>query len=925
MSLPSIHARRLATLILLAAAGTCAAEPCTLYKPRHIATAKANIERYAWAKGLLGSYRGSMASVMKRDREFFRQIIPDLTPGSTYGQVCPACVNQKCSMGETGVWLWSISQPDTLRCKYCRTEYPNEKYPETGRLDCPRMGQSFTYYINPQQQAHPGEDPGKYAYVWAGRPVQVSFSGVIRSEKLSWALHLPLPLAKLYALTGEAAYAERTAWILERLAEVYPRYLYHSYGGCFADMDPAEVAREMGRNPRAGKFAPGTICHPAEKMRVQFKDGSGALDAGFWGAGRFTTGAGGEGDALLAITVAYDLTRDAKHPDGRPVYTSEMTQRITQDLILAGCADLENYNEINNKCGPSRALSGAVGILFGQPERVRRAMEGIDLLLQDCFHFDGFCKESPSYSSMHLGNMGNIPDLLSGYSDPPGYVPPTGQPWRDFDAYQHLARYRLALQSMAQMLRPDRLMPVIGDTHSGSGLSAQYAEILADHYGPRYAGLLETALGGPLEKNGGEYALWHRDPDLPSKASSGESATSSLPIRTEYFPGWQVGVLRSGNDSSQTAFYFNGYCDHGHRHYDTLGLVYHAFNQELASDRGYIWDDPRNAWTKSTLAHNLVTVDGHNQDAKGRHSRLELFGVSPAAEVIQASADAYAACSEYRRTCVLVRLPDGGNYVVDLFRVEGGKVHQYGLNCNGRFLGLQGVEAAPLQEEIRWLANLRAAPKPPELWNAAWECEGKRLQLWMAGSLDRIVVADAPGWRSYRGDQLSAPPITQILAERRAAGKDSLQSTYAAVICPFQGEASPIRSVRLVAAESGTEQAMAVAIGREGATDYVVSCLDDEPHQFGPVRMAGRFGMATIDDSGRLMRAYLLEGTELSVGDRKLTAPSPRLTRKIIRVDDRQLELDEPLPAAMARPGRYFLTGQTGFEIESTEGNRLTV
>jgi len=908
----------MAALVVLLAPGLAPAEPCTLYKPKHIATAKANIERYAWAKGLLKSYRSGMAAVMKYDREFFRRMVSDLTPGSGYGQVCPACVGQKCSMGETGVWLWSVAQPDKLRCKYCKTEYPNEKYPETGRLDCPRMGQSFTYYINPEQQAHPDEDLGKYAYRWAGRPVQVSFSGVIRSCKLSWTMRLPLRLAKLYALTGEVPYAERTAWILERLAEVYPKYLYHSYGGCFADMEPAEVAREMGRNPRAGHFPPGVICHPAKSMRVRFKDGGGALDAGFWGAGRFTAGAGGEGDALLSITVAYDLTRDAKYADGRPVYSADMARRITEDLILAGCADMENYNEINNKCGPGRALSGAVGILFGQPERVRRALEGIESLLDDCFHFDGFCKESPSYSSMHLGNMGEIPDLLSGYSDPPGYQPAQGRRMDDFDCYQHLSRYRLALQSMAQMLRPDRKFPVIGDTTAGSGLSAQYVEILADHYGSRYAKLLETVLGGPLDKKAREYALWHRSPDLKVPADGVD-----LDLRTEYFPGWQVGVLRSGNDSSQTAFYFNGYAGHGHRHYDTLGLIYHAYRQELASDRGYIWDDPRNAWTKSTLSHNLVTVDGKSQDAKGRHSRLELFGVSPAVEVIQASADAYAGCSEYRRTCALVRLPEGGNYVVDLFRVQGGKLHQYGLNCNGRFLGLEGVKPAPIDEEIRWLANLRAAQNPPELWSAAWECDGVKLRLWMLGPLDRLLVVDAPGWRTYKGDQLHAPPITQILAERKAP-KD-LRSVYAAVLSPFKGDASPIAKVRLVPAEPATDQAVGVAVQRDGVTDYVLSSLHDQPHAFGPIRMTGRFGMATLDVSGRLVRAYLLDGTELSAGGRTLAAPVARITRKITKVEDRTIELDEALPAKMARPGRYFLTGRTGFEIEKFDARRLTV
>ena len=79
---------------------------------------------------------------------------------------------------------------------------------------------------------------------------------MIRAEKVHWALRQPSLLAELYALTGEVAYAERAAWILERLAEVYPKYLYHSYGGCFADMAPSEVAKEMGRHPPAGKFPP---------------------------------------------------------------------------------------------------------------------------------------------------------------------------------------------------------------------------------------------------------------------------------------------------------------------------------------------------------------------------------------------------------------------------------------------------------------------------------------------------------------------------------------------------------------------------------------------------------------------------------------------------------------------------------------------
>ena len=910
------------TLSLCLVAVPILADPCTLYKPRNIAIARANIERYDWAKQLLRSYQKSAKSLLAMDREAFRQIVPDLTPWSTYGQVCPQCVNEKCSMGETGVWTWRINKPDVIRCKYCQTEYPNPKYPETGRLDCPRMGQSFTYYLNDEQRAHPDEDPGKYAYRWAGRPVQVSFSGVIRAMKVHWALAQPLPLARLYALTGEAKYAQRTAWILERLAEVYTKYLYHSYGGCFADLPQAEVAREMGLHPTAGKFPRGVICHPAKSMRERGKDGSGGLDAGFWGAGRFTTGAGGEGGALLHIVVAYDLTHEACYPDGLPVYSPQMKRLITEDLILAGCADMEHYKAINNKCGPGRALSGAVGLLFRQPERVHRALEGLQSLLDECFHFDGFCKESPAYSSMHLGLMGEIPDLLCGYSDPAGYVPAAGPRLEDFDPYQQLTRYRLALESMVRMLCPDRKYPVIGDTQAGSGIGTEFVEILADHYGSRYARLLETVQRAPLAKKGSTYALWNRDPDLRAEAEPAGS-DAGLPLRSEYFPGWQVGVLRSGNDSSQTAFYFNGYAAHGHRHYDTLGIIYHAFNQELASDRGYIWDDPRNAWTKSTLAHNLVTVDGKSQDVKARKSQLELFAVTPGVEVIQASADAYRDCPEYRRTCALVRLPEGGNYMVDFFRVQGGKQHQYGMNCNGKLLGLENVTLAPAQEEVQWLSNLRAADKLPATLNATWEHAGVRFRMSLLTPIDRLLVADAPGWRSYRGDQLHAPPITQLLAERRGAA--TLASRYAAVLCPYQGETPPLGAMRLLTASPASDQVLAVAVQRDGCTDYVISALDDQPHSFGPVRLQGRFGFATLDAQGRLLRALLLEGTELTCGDQRLRAPLARASQNVLRSEGQRAVLAQALPASLTTPGAYVRSARTAFEIQSVEGSALSV
>ncbi len=904
-------------LLLAAGGGMSMGAPCTLYKPENIATARENIKRHAWAQSILAGYQRRVAAIMEKDRAFIDGMVSDLTPWPTYGQNCPVCVGKQSAMGETGLYKWSLEHPDQVVCKYCGTVYPNPKYPELGSITAPRMGQTFTFYLTQEERAHPEDRSGKYAFRWASWPVHTSWSGIIRARKTGWVVGMILPLAKLYALTDEVKYAQRAAWCLDRLARAYPNWLYHSYNGTFVDLPPGEAAAEMGRHPRAGKFPQEAIITAFPHLVDTNKDGFGELTNGFWGAGRYSAGVGGEGGTLLNCTVAYDLIRDAKYPDGKPVLTEEMRQRITRDLILAGCADLENYPNINNKCGPGRALSGAVGILFQRPEGVRRALEGFEKLLSNCFHFDGFCTESPSYSGMHLGLMRNIPEIVAGYSDPQGYQPKEGPVFKDFDPFRELPRYRLALESMVKMLRPDLKYPVIGDTHSGSGLSPIYAEILAARYGDRYAPLLEAAQGAPLAKKGSEYALWHRRPDLEVPAGPRD-----LPLRTEYFPGWHVGVLRGGSGKGPNAFYFNGYAMHGHRHYDTLGIIYFALGKELASDRGYIWDDPRNAWTRSTLSHNIVTVDGQNQVSKNRHSTLELFGKAPGVEVIQASANAYAQCPQYRRTCALVQLPEGNTYTVDFFRVQGGKLHQYGFHSQGEMVALEGVKPEPEDGKISWLTNLRTAKEPAPGWRATWDYQGVRMDFWLLTPLQRLVVADAPGWRSYKGDQLHAPPITQILAERSG---DNLRSAFVAVMAPYAGEAGLVSAAEPVPPDPPDEQALAVRIKVGDRTDYVISARDSQARKYGPVTLAGQFGFASLDAEGKLRAAYVLAGTELACGEHKLRLEAATTKRRVAKVEGSKIELAQELPAGGIPAGTWFLAGGTGYEVASAKGPVIEV
>ncbi|MDA0746891.1 MAG: hypothetical protein O2954_10255, partial [bacterium] len=400
----------------------------------NITRTRENFTRHQWAQEIVESWKQQVTYAMQQDQPFFESMMPELTAWPEYGQNCPACVNRLSSMGETGLYKWDVRDPDRLTCKYCNTEYPNPDYPETGSVTAPRMGQTFTFYLTEEERAHREDTSGKHAFKWVNWPVHTSWTGVIRSKKSRWALEQMSTLADLYALTEDVAYAQRAAWIMDIMAQRYPNWLFHSYEGTIADCPPAEAAKSMGDHPRNGKFPVETIITAFEGRHNQ--GDHAILNNGFWGAGRFGC-SGSDGGTLLRVTRAYECIRHAKHPDGTPVLTPDMDHRIINDLILAGCIDTEHWNDINNKCGPGRALSAAVGILLNRPESVRRAIEGFEALMEEGFHFDGFCKESPGYSNMHLNLMREIPELLLGYSDPEDYTPTTGERLDNLDPFQY--------------------------------------------------------------------------------------------------------------------------------------------------------------------------------------------------------------------------------------------------------------------------------------------------------------------------------------------------------------------------------------------------------------------------------------------------------------------------------------------------------
>ena len=66
-----------------------------------------------------------------------------------------------------------------------------------------RSGQTFTSYLNENERARPEDRSGRLAYHWVGRPMHVSFAGVIRERKVIFMIGATKSLAFAYRFTGE--------------------------------------------------------------------------------------------------------------------------------------------------------------------------------------------------------------------------------------------------------------------------------------------------------------------------------------------------------------------------------------------------------------------------------------------------------------------------------------------------------------------------------------------------------------------------------------------------------------------------------------------------------------------------------------------------------------------------------------------------
>ncbi len=279
---------------------------------------------------------------------------------------------------------------------------------------------------------------------------------------------------------------------------------------------------------------------------------------------------------------------------------------------------------------------------------------------------------------------------------------------------------------------------------------------------------------------------------------------------------WCLALLRSGSGEHERVVWLDYDAGGGHGHRDGLNLGMFALGLDLLPDFGYPpvqfggWDSPRARWYVSTAAHNTVVVDGKEQQAGSRKTLR--WCESEQVKAIQASTPHLVGAQQYERTVVLVDINERDFYVVDIFRVVGGKRHDKFVHSS--FGTVQLVNASSAQTTLTLgevgysgradlqMRNFVPMVKATAPLQVDWLLEDRYGYL-PKGTQVRLRYFDftkdaqaflCEGWVALGTATTEDAWIPRLMVRRE--GAEPLASTFVAVLVPFAGNEAPVASVR---------------------------------------------------------------------------------------------------------------------------------
>jgi hypothetical protein len=840
----------------------------TLFTDAEIRQARENVAKYPAAKRVAADIFTEADYWVEWSDEALRELIATAEVPRD-AEVCPAgCpVHGKQIFEKTGKfypWIIDPKVPFKVTCPIGGESYPSNDY---GRFY--RSG-----FKDRSDFDGPYVDDGRG---WVG-PNGQRYWFVAYAAHWIWTIHETSPhpsvrtglaaLGRSYLLTGDARYAHTVAVMLHRAAEVYPNMDYESqsrYGQMVAEID--------------GSRYPGKALNAIWEtyLGAQFAETYDAIWATLDGDAALQKFLGKSGPQLRAFIEA-NLLEDSIDAiyEKRSRGNYGMHQRAL--LLLA---------IVRQHADTKRYLADLLDRLEGS------YYLGLRPALFTLVWRDGEPFESPGYNLLWMQNLTAVTNLL---------------PKLGVDA-SALPRLRRLYDAPLAAIAIGRHTPAIGDTTGIYGGvvgedASVYQQAFRTYRDPRYAQFLADFGAGGANGFRDFDSLLHPPIEAAVPAAGGRRVP---PQPSRLLSGFGLGILNDPADETAVSIYFGQHVNHAH--FDRLHFDLFAQGLPMMPDLGY--PDAMNVfvagvwtWSVNTISHNTVTVDAAAQPGKAP-GVVELLADGGWARGIEVNArGTYPQCDDYRRGLVMVDTAQG-HYVVDFFRVSGGRQHDYSLHGPTGTATLAGGEwSAPAKGT---LAGENVAPG--EIYdnaeiaatgekNGYFEYRGSgfqhlfNVQRRLAGDAIadyvheknpaaalRIRVLAAPGQTLLAADArvspVKNPLLLKFLIARRVAGeKEPLASEFVSVIEPHTAGTPLIAGVaRLDRRGGGTALLITHA---NGERDVVIH----DPAGTAKTVTAGattiltdaRLAVVRLAADGELERVFFAGGSSLSAGAREFRA-----------------------------------------------------
>lgn len=332
-----------------------------------------------------------------------------------------------------------------------------------------------------------------------------------------------------------------------------------------------------------------------------------------------------------------------------------------------------------------------------------------------------------------------------------------------------------------------------------------------------------------------------------------------------------------------------------------LGLF--AKGLDLMPDFGYPpvqfggWDSTHSRWYTRTLAHNTVVVDRANTSEGA--GRTTMWADGEQFRAIRVDGPEMNGGRRYERTVAMVDVSSEEAYLVDVFRVAGGRehlklMHSHFGQVTSAGLSLEEDRALDLGEQMR---NVRIDPAPEPGWHVDWAVED-RYEILDPGASVHLRYTDltrgtqaglAEAWVVAGGYSSTEEAwIPRVLIRREAAGDEPLASTFVAIVEPHE-KTPAIADIRRVEVRGVNGEALpdthagivvSLADGRRDifiARDPMDAAVSEVAISTEPtLQTDAELCMVRLMPDGRLAHAALCHGSFVRIGDEEVRLGSTR-------------------------------------------------